>query len=142
MRFFSGGHFEFSKSTILIFFLLHISEKPSPFIWGFIFFCTMDVFSRILEKNGGGLLCTRLYISSVFKSILFWITKTRIHSPIYRMTLEKIVSLFKESVHKFCQDFLGVRGFVQYWILMTCVILFLKILQTLNFVSIIFFCKI
>ena len=60
MRFFWGGHFEFSKSAILNFFLLHISEKPSPFIWGIIFFCTMDGSSRILEKKGGGLLCTRL----------------------------------------------------------------------------------
>ena len=61
MRFFWGGHFEFFKSAILNFFLLHISEKPSPFIWGIIFFCTMDGFSRILEKKGGGLLCTPLY---------------------------------------------------------------------------------
>ena len=65
MRFFWGGHFEFSKSAILIFFLLHISERPSPFIWGIIFFCTMDGFSRILEKKGGGLLCTRLYLAKV-----------------------------------------------------------------------------
>ena len=61
MRFLWGGHFEFSKSAILNFFLLHISEKLSPFIWGIIFFCTMDGFSRILEKKGGGLLCTPLY---------------------------------------------------------------------------------
>ena len=59
---FWGGHFEFSKLAILDFFLLHISEKPSPFIRGIIFFCTMDGFSRILEKKGGWLLCTRLYI--------------------------------------------------------------------------------
>ena len=61
--FFWGGHFEFFKSAILNFFLLHISEKPSPFIWGIIFFCTMDGFSRILEKKGGGLLCTPLYMA-------------------------------------------------------------------------------
>ena len=65
MRFFWGGHFEFFKSAILNFFLLHISEKPSPFILGIIFFCTMDGFSRILEKKGGGLLCTRLYFASL-----------------------------------------------------------------------------
>ena len=35
------GHFEL--------FLLHFSEKPSPFIWGIIFFCIMDDSSRILE---------------------------------------------------------------------------------------------
>jgi hypothetical protein len=38
----SGSHFEFSKSAI--------------------FFCTMDGFSRILEKKLPELLCTRLYI--------------------------------------------------------------------------------
>ena len=62
MRFFWGGHFEFFKSAILNFFLPHLSEKPSPFIWGIIFFCTMDGFSRILEKKLSELLCTRLYL--------------------------------------------------------------------------------
>ena len=61
---FWGGHLEFFKLAILNFFLLHISEKPSPFIWDIIFFCTMDGFARILEKKGGGLLCTRLYMHS------------------------------------------------------------------------------
>ena len=63
MRFFWGGHFEFSKSAILNFFLLHLCEKSSPFIWGIIIFCTMDGFSRILEKKLSELLCTRLYVS-------------------------------------------------------------------------------
>ena len=48
------GHFDF--------FLLHFSEKRSPFIWGIIFFCTMDGLSRILEKKLSELLCTRLYL--------------------------------------------------------------------------------
>ena len=61
MRFFWGGHFEFFKSAILKFFLLHLCEKSSPFIWGNIFFCTMDGFSRILEKKLCHLLCTRQY---------------------------------------------------------------------------------
>ena len=43
MRFFWGGHFEF--------FLLHICEKSSPFVWGNIFFCTMDVFFQNLGKD-------------------------------------------------------------------------------------------
>ena len=55
MRFFWGGHFEF-------FFLLHLCEKSRPFIWGIICFCTMDGFSRILEKKLSELLCTRLYV--------------------------------------------------------------------------------
>ena len=61
MRFFWGGHFEFSTSAILNFFLLNLCEKSSPFIWGIIFFCTMDGFSRILEKKLYELQCTRLY---------------------------------------------------------------------------------
>ena len=60
-RFFWGGHFEFSKSAILIFFLLHLCEKSSPFIWGIIFFCTMDGPSRILKKTSFQFFCTRLY---------------------------------------------------------------------------------
>ena len=65
MSFFWGGHFEFFKSAILNFFLLHLCEKSSPFIWGNIFFCTMDGFSRILEKKLCHLLCTRLYWEKV-----------------------------------------------------------------------------
>ena len=39
-----------------------ISMKiSSTFIWGIIYFCTMDGFSRILEKKLSELLCTRLY---------------------------------------------------------------------------------
>ena len=59
--FFWGGHFEFSKSAILIFFLLHLCEKSSPFIWGIIFFCTMDGSSRILKKTSFQFFCTWLY---------------------------------------------------------------------------------
>ena len=59
--FFWGGHFEFLSRPFWIFFLLHFIEKCSPFLWGIIFFCTMDGFSRILEKKLSELLCTRLY---------------------------------------------------------------------------------
>ena len=69
MMFFWGGHFEFSKSAILNFFLLHLCEKSSPFIWGIIFFCTMDGFSRILEKRLSQLICTRLYMTHVYVMI-------------------------------------------------------------------------
>ena len=70
--FFWGGHFEFSKSAILNFFLLHLCEKSSPFIWGIIFFCTMDGFIRILEKRLSELICTRLYplVTQVSKSAI------------------------------------------------------------------------
>ena len=60
MSFFWGGHVEFSKSAILNFCLLHLCEKSSPFIWGIIFFCNMDGFSRILKKKGGGISCKNI----------------------------------------------------------------------------------
>ena len=63
-RFFWGGHFEFSKSAILNFFLLHLCEKSSPFIWGIIFFCTMNGSSRILKKTSFQFFCTRLYFTT------------------------------------------------------------------------------
>ena len=76
-RFFWGGHFEFFESAILNFFLLHFSEKRSPFIWGIIFFCTMDGFSRILEKKLSKLLCTRLYLFD--SDIFFFAILTRVN---------------------------------------------------------------
>ena len=62
-EFFLRRPFWIFKSAILNFFLLHFIEKCSPFLWGIIFFCTMDGFSRILEKKLSELLCTRLYSS-------------------------------------------------------------------------------
>ena len=56
--FFLRRPFWIFKSAILIFFLLHLSGKSSPFIWDIIYFCTMDGFSRILEKKLSELLCT------------------------------------------------------------------------------------
>ena len=42
---------------------IFISMKTSsPFIWGIIYFCTMDGFFRILEKTSSELICTRLYL--------------------------------------------------------------------------------
>ena len=35
-------------------------KTSSPFIWGIIYFCTMDGFFRILEKTSSELICTRL----------------------------------------------------------------------------------
>ena len=60
MIFFLGGHFDFfSKNVFFCFILL---KRPKAFIWGIIFFCTMDGFFRILEKTSSELICTRLYI--------------------------------------------------------------------------------
>ena len=60
--FFEAAILNFLSRPFWIFFLLHLCEKSSPFIWSIIFFCTMDGFSRILEKKLSELLCTRLYI--------------------------------------------------------------------------------
>ena len=47
------------KKCIFCFFPMKTSL---PFIWGIIFFCTMDGFFRILENTSSELICTRLYI--------------------------------------------------------------------------------
>ena len=59
--FFEAAILNFLSQPFWIFFCFNISEKPSPFIWGISFFCTIDGFSRILEKKMSELLCTRLY---------------------------------------------------------------------------------
>ena len=43
---------------------LVFSQKKTPrrFIWGSVYFCTMDGFFRILKKAVSELICTRLYI--------------------------------------------------------------------------------
>ena len=60
--FFEAAILNFLSRPFWFFFLLHLCEKSSPFIWGKKNFCTMDGFSRILEKKFCHLLCTRLYI--------------------------------------------------------------------------------
>ena len=37
-------------------------KTPRRFIWGSVYFCTMDGFFRILEKAVSELICTRLYV--------------------------------------------------------------------------------
>ena len=59
--FFAAAILNFLSRPFWIFFLLHLCEKSSPFIWGIIFFCTMDGFFRILKKTSFQLFCTRLY---------------------------------------------------------------------------------
>ena len=64
---FLGGHFEFffSKKNRII-----SMKTSSPFIWGLIYFCTMDGFFRIFEKTSSELICTRLYMGNL--NYLFW----------------------------------------------------------------------
>ena len=54
----------FSRPFWICFFPM---TKTLVFIWGIIFFCTMDGFFRILEKRLSELICTWLYISQLFK---------------------------------------------------------------------------
>ena len=53
----------FSKK---FFFVFAQWTKPRRFIWGSVYFCTMDGFFRILEKRLSELICTRLYIPTYF----------------------------------------------------------------------------
>ena len=48
-----------------IFFCFISIKTSSPFIWGIIYFCTMDGFFRILEKTSSELKCTRLYEAQI-----------------------------------------------------------------------------
>ena len=60
--FFIVSHFEFffpKKKNCLCFFPM---KTTLAFIWGLIFFCTIDGFLRILEKTSSELICTRLYV--------------------------------------------------------------------------------
>ena len=43
------------------FFCFILLKRPKAFMWGIIFFCTMDVFFRILGKTSSELICTLLY---------------------------------------------------------------------------------
>ena len=46
------------------FFCFIWKKTSSSFIWGIIFFCSMDGFFRILEKRQSELICTRLYVNN------------------------------------------------------------------------------
>ena len=59
--FFDAAILNFLSRPFWFFFLLHLCEKSSPFIWGIIFFCTMNSSSRILKKTSFQFFCTRLY---------------------------------------------------------------------------------
>ena len=51
------GYWVFQKKIFVCFFPMEISLA---FIWGIIYFCSMDGFFRILEKTTSKLICTRL----------------------------------------------------------------------------------
>ena len=59
-----------------IFFCFILSKRPKAFIWGLVFFCTMDGFFRILEMTSSELICTRLYESEIRDTVLFSLHKT------------------------------------------------------------------
>ena len=52
LRIGGAGKWGLFEAAILILFLLHISEKPSPFIWGIIFFLHYERFFQNLGKEG------------------------------------------------------------------------------------------
>ena len=60
-------------------FFCFISMKTSsPFIWGIIYFCTMDGFFRILEKTSSELICTRLYIQFWSAQIIIFVPEIKV----------------------------------------------------------------
>ena len=79
LRIGGAGKWPFFELAILnfffsrrIFFCFISMKTSSPFIWGIIYFCTMDGFFRILEKTSFQLICTRLYVLLFIKVQLFW----------------------------------------------------------------------
>ena len=57
----------FFESAILNFLLKKKSASSQWkstlfFVWGIVYFCTMDGFFRILEKTSSKIICTRLYV--------------------------------------------------------------------------------
>ena len=54
---FGGG---WSRPFWIFFCFISLKNAARLYVWGIIFFCTMDGFSRILEKKLSELLCTRL----------------------------------------------------------------------------------
>ena len=61
MIFFWVGHFQFFLQKNKKNFCFISMKTSSPFLWGIIYFCTMDGFFRILENISSKLICTRLY---------------------------------------------------------------------------------
>ena len=59
--FFWVGHFKFCFSKKKCFCFISM-KTSSSFIWGIIYFCTMDGFFGILEKTSSELICTGLYL--------------------------------------------------------------------------------
>ena len=57
----------FFRRPFWFFFCFTLLKRPKAFIWGIIFFCTMDGFFRILEKTASELICTQLYILGFIK---------------------------------------------------------------------------
>ena len=74
----------FLRWPFWFFFLLHLCENSSPFTWGIIFFCTIDGFSRILEKKLSALLCTRLYYKKL-KSLRTYSKKVPSQGTIFQI---------------------------------------------------------
>ena len=61
--FFEAAILNFLSRPFWILFFASYQWKTQPIYMRYHFFCTMDGFSRILEKKLSELLCTRLYIS-------------------------------------------------------------------------------
>ena len=86
MTFFLGGHFEFFFSKKNKKNCFNSMKRPKAFIWGIIYFCTMDGFFRILEKTSSDLICTQDFFILFGNSFSFyvqifklWVVKLNLH---------------------------------------------------------------
>ena len=113
MRFFWGGHFEFSKSAILIFFIASSLWKIQPFYMKYCFFLHYGWFSQNLGKEA-----VRTFMHTtvvIFRSCPVWTTQPK---HVWQLThtwqnhRKKLESkhYFLQSTNKdiFCQGF-GAR---------------------------------
>ena len=91
MRFFWGGHFEFSKSAILIFFIASSLWKIQPFYMKYCFFLHYGWFSQNLGKEAvRTLMHTTVNVVTFFDKHKVSTAKINIKSTAYFKSLKWI----------------------------------------------------
>jgi hypothetical protein len=91
------GHFDFFFGFISM-------KTSSPFIWGIIYFCTMDGFFRILEKISSELICTRLYLLNILMRQMAIFVDFMIITRHNDMTLNLMLRGCTSKVHIFWES--------------------------------------
>ena len=113
---FLGDHFDFffffSKKNCFI-----LLKRPKAFIWGIIFFCTMDGFFRILEKTSSELICTRLYFRFLIWKMLTIRLKLNVKQSQNVSNFPLCMMRYAEDHVDFIQSFLAYLVCITAWIL-------------------------